>query len=63
MTKASETNGFKLSDFVREVEKYLDNKVDYILYNKTQIDSKLLRKYKKQERAELVVNDFYKARI
>jgi uncharacterized cofD-like protein len=57
MTKASETKGFKLSDFVRDVEKYLDNKVDYILYNKNQIDSKLLRKYKKQERAELVVND------
>jgi len=57
MTKNSETKDFHLSDFVREVEKYLDNKVDYILYNKTKIDKKLLVKYKKQEGAELVIND------
>lgn len=57
MTKAAETDGFRLSDFVNETEKYLGEKVDYILFNKTKINKRLLQKYKKEENASPVVND------
>jgi uncharacterized cofD-like protein len=57
MTKASETSTFKLSNFVKETEKYLDKKADIILFNKSKIARKLISKYKKEEGAEVVVND------
>lgn len=60
MTKASETRDFKLSNFILEVEKYLQKKVDYIVFNQSKISSKLLRKYKTQEFAVPVVNDLDK---
>lgn len=57
MTKASETSGFKLSNFVNETEKYLGKKVDIILFNKSRISKKIILKYKNQEAAEVVEND------
>lgn len=57
MTKFAETNNFKLSDFVGEVEKYLGTKVDHILFNKSKIEDRLIQKYWKKEKAKVVVND------
>lgn len=59
MTKASETQGFKLSNFVKETEKYLGKKVDIVLFNKSKISTKLILKYKKEEGAEVVENDMF----
>lgn len=57
MTKYGETNGFKASDFVAEVEKYLGkNVLDYILINIKKPSPFRLRKYRK-EKAEFVVFD------
>lgn len=33
MTKHGETNNFKVSNFVKEIEKYLGTKLDYVIYN------------------------------
>lgn len=57
MTKYGETNGFKASNFVEEIEKYLGkNVIDYILINTKKPSSVRLKKYQK-EKAELVVFD------
>lgn len=57
MTKMAETSGFKLSDFVATLEKYLGKRVDYVLYNKERMSHKLLSKYKDTEQAEPVEQD------
>jgi uncharacterized cofD-like protein len=57
MTKMAETPHFKVSDFVNEAEKYMGKSLDYILVNNKKIEAKLLKKYKKQEGAEPVLND------
>jgi 2-phospho-L-lactate transferase/gluconeogenesis factor (CofD/UPF0052 family) len=57
MTKASETKGFKVSDFNNQTEKYLGKKVDFIVVNNKKISKDLLEKYKRQEGAEQVQND------
>jgi uncharacterized cofD-like protein len=57
MTKAAETRNFKLSDFVLEAEKYLGQKLDIIMVNKTKINKLLLAKYKKYEDSVPVLND------
>lgn len=57
MTKAAETNGFKLSNFVSILEKYLGKRIDYIVYNSKKPSKRLLDKYKNEEMAELVEND------
>ncbi|MCJ7792710.1 MAG: YvcK family protein [Candidatus Marinimicrobia bacterium] len=60
MTKHGETDGFKTSDFVREVEKYLgkaSNKLAYVLVSrKIKATPKIFRWYKKH-RAVPVEND------
>ncbi|MCX6737972.1 MAG: YvcK family protein [Candidatus Parcubacteria bacterium] len=33
MTKDGETNGFSVADFSREIEKFIDNELDYVVYN------------------------------
>lgn len=57
MTKASETKNFKLSNFVKETEKYLGKDIDFVLFNKSKISKKSLKKYKQLENAEPVEND------
>jgi len=57
MTKAAETRDFKLSDFISETEKYLGQKLDIIMINKTKINKKLLARYKKYEDSVPVEND------
>jgi uncharacterized cofD-like protein len=57
MTKASETRDFKVSDFLFQTKKYLGKKIDFVIVNNKRIDKKILNKYKRQEGAEIVVND------
>jgi len=49
MTKFGETNNFSVLDFTREMEKYLDDELDWVIYN-TKISSReRIRKYKKED--------------
>ena len=48
MTKRGETDNFSVSDFVKEVEKYLSLKLDYIIYNNFFPKKSDWRKYKKK---------------
>jgi uncharacterized cofD-like protein len=56
MTKYGETNNFTVSDFVKEIEKYLGGEVDYVIYNTKRPSAKRLATYKKEhpELLELV---------
>lgn len=57
MTKHGETTGFKASDFVHEVEKYLGKGViDYVICNNKKPSEHLLKDYEK-EKAEFVEPD------
>jgi uncharacterized cofD-like protein len=56
MTKYGETNNFKTSDFVFEIEKYLENKLDYVILNKTKPSQDILDRYK-EENSEFVEPD------
>jgi len=58
MSKLGQTEGFKASDFVREIGKYLGEvPFDYILVNNKAPDKKLLEWYKKTAEAGLVKDD------
>jgi len=60
MTKYGETYGYKATDFLKDVEKYLgENYIDKVLINKTPIPQNILKLYKK-ENAVPVENDFPK---
>lgn len=51
MTKFGETNNFAVSDFVKEIEKYLGrNILDYVIFNKSQLPGSLLKKYAREEK-------------
>ena len=56
MTQPGETTGYKLSDHVREIEKYLGEEVDFIVANSQKPSSDILERYKK-EGADLVTLD------
>ncbi|MBN2459937.1 YvcK family protein [Candidatus Woesearchaeota archaeon] len=57
MTKHGETTGFKASDFVKELEKYLGKGVlDYVVCNNKKPAPDLMKEYKK-EKAEFVEPD------
>ncbi|MBU1199405.1 MAG: YvcK family protein [Nanoarchaeota archaeon] len=57
MTKRGETTNYKASDFVREIEKYLGEKViNYVICNNKKPAKNLLAKYKK-EQADFVEPD------
>jgi len=43
MTKHGETNEFSVLDFSNEIEKYLKNKLDYVIYNTKKPSSKRLK--------------------
>ena len=47
MTKFGETNNFSVSDFSKEIEKYLGRKLDFILYNNKIIAEKEIKIHKK----------------
>ncbi len=48
MTKYGETNNFTVSDFTKEIEKFLGSKVDYMIYNIKKPSVKRLAAYKKK---------------
>lgn len=49
MTKYGETTGFKASDFIHEIEKYLGKRVlDYMVCNDKKPAAKLLKEYEKE---------------
>jgi len=58
MTKNGQTNGFKASDFLKEVNKYLGgNYIDYVIINNNlKFKDKIIRRYH-QENAEVVIYD------
>lgn len=56
MTKNGQTNGFKVSNFVRETEKYLNGKISYVLANTKVPEKDAINLYKK-ERSEVVELD------
>ncbi len=61
MTKFGETNGFRVSDFVRTVEDYLGrNVLDYVVINKTQPTLMRFKPYAKEKAqfVEVDVNNF-----
>lgn len=53
MTKFGETDGFKVSDFVKVIERKIKRKLDCLLINTGRVNKKISKKYKKQK-AELV---------
>lgn len=57
MTLRSQTEGFRASDHVKTLEKYLGRKVDYILVNKTPIPPKILKTYREKEGESPVEDD------
>lgn len=49
MTKFGETNDFKVSDFIKEIESYLGkNVLDYVLFNNSKMDVGLLKQYENE---------------
>lgn len=57
MTQVNQTHRFKLSDHVREIEKYLGkNVLDFIVYNTSKPARKILKKYE-EEQSFFVEND------
>jgi len=60
MTKYGETNNFSVLDFTKELEKYLGNELDYVIYNNFIPDQKIIKKYKKQHSELLQLVKFNK---
>ncbi|MDR3643057.1 MAG: YvcK family protein [Candidatus Doudnabacteria bacterium] len=56
MTKFGQTDGFKASDFVRILEKYLGGKIDAVLENRKKPSAEVLKKYA-AEKAKFVEPD------
>lgn len=58
MTKFGETNGFKVSDFIKEIEKYLGkNVVDYIFINNATFNPSLLKKYEEEKDFPVIIDN------
>lgn len=63
MTKFGQSVGYKASDFVDEIEKYVGKKPDYTIVNiNKQISKEIVEKYK-LEHAELVTDDLGKVGV
>lgn len=56
MTKSGQTTNYKASDHVRDLEKYLGKKLDYVLVNSGKITDEILKTYHKYDEIE-VEND------
>lgn len=59
MTKWGQTNNFKASDFIKEIEKYIQRLPNYIIINKGAIPKRAIQWYKKTK-AVPVENDLQK---
>lgn len=58
MSQQSQTYGYKASDHVKQIMKYLDGKIDYVMLN-TKEPSEELKKEYENENAHLIENDIY----
>lgn len=56
VSKFGQTDGFKASDFVRIVEQYLGGKIDTVIVNNQKPAAAILKRYKKEKAAVVVVN-------
>lgn len=56
MTKYGETDNFKVSDFIREVEVRIKRRLNHVLINDGKISKEMVKRYREQ-RAELAKND------
>jgi uncharacterized cofD-like protein len=56
MTKSGQTSGYKATDHLIDLEKYLGKKPEFILINNTAVSSDILTSYKKYHE-EQVIND------
>ncbi len=62
MNRIGQTTGFKVSQNLKEIIKFLGKDVfDYILVNKTNPPKRLLEEYK--EEGEIIINDMQEARV
>jgi 2-phospho-L-lactate transferase/gluconeogenesis factor (CofD/UPF0052 family) len=57
MNKKGQTNHYKTSNYVTEIEKYTGRRVDYIILNKAKIDKLLLKYYHDSEGDRRVIDD------
>ena len=48
MAKLGETNNFTVLDFTEEIEKYLGDKIDYVVYNNFFPKKEIIKKYKRE---------------
>jgi len=53
MTKQGETDNYTASDFINNIEKYLNKKVDHIICNNSKIPKKVLLSYSLESKVEL----------
>ena len=53
MTKQGETDNYTASDFINNIEKYLNAKVDYIICNNSKIPKKVILNYSLESKVEL----------
>lgn len=56
MTQPGETNEYKLSDHVSQIEYYLDYRVDYIIANSGKIPDFVLKRYNKKNSVEVKID-------
>jgi uncharacterized cofD-like protein len=57
MTQPGQTIGYKLSDHIKVIEKYLGSKLDYILANNKRITKAILENYKKFHSQPVKIDD------
>ena len=57
MTQPGETDGFKASDHIKVINKYLKRNVDIIVVNDGDIDLDIIEKYKTEEQKDQVIFD------
>ncbi len=58
MTKNGESNNFKVSDFVKEVENYLKCELDYVMFNTNMSTNNEIKDYRKNNPQFLEMVDF-----
>ena len=58
MSKRGQTDGFKVSTFIEEIEKYLgEGELNYVIVNSGKPSEKILRRYKDEENAHMIEDD------
>ncbi len=58
MAKIGQTEGFKVSDFINEVEKYLgEGSLNYVIVNSKKPSKELIQRYREVDKADLIQDD------